>query len=521
MIKLLIAGSKNAFCDQLKEVIIAQKCNAKIVAIATTEEELLQKIEKNSPDLVLCDVKLSTGSSFGVIKKILKKGSKVRFAIVTEHRNFEHAREAVNLGIEKFLMMPVTNKAIVKLIQEVDEKVTLEKETEQKLKEHNLWKRERVLAALSVDKNLIPQNLKKYCEEIKHSLSKSPYVLFLIQTKNIEFVRNRLENIFEEESNYIGSFVGLNIVVGIQRFHSGASETRIRSSLKSFFGRFCELCNREKGNSIYVSISSILKSDADISVGFKECLTTQKLDFLYDDSSVPFYNDIAFLSESIAVPTLYNKKTMENMLVNEETTNMRRFFRALLNEIKKNRIYNTENIIDMYRNIAMDIIATRIHHSGDVIDVQKTLEKLMKAEKLIELNNQIEAYAISTVKVLHEIKIQKSLTPVNKAIYYIEQNYSRSDINLQGVSEFVGLAPAYFSRLFKKEVGCSFIQFLMEKRTEKAKNLLVNTNMKIYEVCTDVGYTDTRYFIKMFKNITGETPMQFKRGQYRKSNLDE
>ena len=145
----------------------------------------------------------------------------------------------------------------------------------------------------------------------------------------------------------------------------------------------------------------------------------------------------------------------------------------------------------------------------------------MKAEKLIELNNQIEAYAISTVKVLHEIKIQKSLTPVNKAIYYIEQNYSRSDINLQGVSEFVGLAPAYFSRLFKKEVGCSFIQFLMEKRTEKAKNLLVNTNMKIYEVCTDVGYTDTRYFIKMFKNITGETPMQFKRGQYRKSNLDE
>ena len=118
MIKLLIAGRKNAFCDQLKEVIIAQKCNAKIVAIATTEEELLQKIEKNSPDLVLCDVKLSSGSSFGVIKKILKKGSKVRFAIVTEHRNFAHAREAVHLGIDKFLMLPVTNKAIVKLIQE-------------------------------------------------------------------------------------------------------------------------------------------------------------------------------------------------------------------------------------------------------------------------------------------------------------------------------------------------------------------------------------------------------------------
>ena len=111
----------------------------------------------------------------------------------------------------------------------------------------------------------------------------------------------------------------------------------------------------------------------------------------------------------------------------------------------------------------------------------------------------LEEYAISTIQILHDIKMQKSLSPVNKAIYYIEQNY-KSDITLQSVSDFVGLAPAYFSRLFKQEVGKSFIQFVMEKRVELAKSLLLNSDMKIYEICNEVGYNDTRYFIKMFKS---------------------
>lgn len=519
--KLLIMGPENNFCHEIKDSTDWKKEGVKVVGTALTETDAMQKIEKYLPDLILTDIKLQTGTVLGTIRKARKKGHKIRFAIITEHRNYEYMREAANLGVERVLPFPITgNKAIARLVSDVREKVTKETDDERKLKEHDLWKKERVLATLCYTNKKVPEDIKKYCEELKQSLSGGQYVVFLVETNNPEMVKSKLETIFNEERNYIGSFIGVDIVAGIQRFHLGASETHVRSSLKNFFERFCELCKRDRGVTVSVNISSIFTSSADIAKGFKQCTATQSLHFLYDDMNVTFYDDMVSVIQNISVPELYDKSEMENMLRNEKTAEIHRFFRTLLNVIKTNRVYNADVISGFYRNMAMDIVQLRINLCDDVADIQKTFEKITVAGKLVELSKKIENFAVDTINVLHDMKLQKSLTPVNKAIYYIEQNY-RSDINLQGISDFVGLAPAYFSRLFKKEVGSSFIDFVMEKRVEKAKNLLAGTNMKIYEICQEVGYTDTRYFIKMFKGVTGMTPMQFKRSQYRKPIVEE
>ncbi len=519
--KLLIMGAENNFCHEIKDSTDWKKSGVKVVGTALTEAEALQKIEKYTPDLILTDARLQDGTVFSTIRKARKKGYKIRFALITEHRNFEYTREAANLGAERILSFPInSSKAIIHLVSDVKEKISKEIEDERKLKEHDLWKKERVLATLCYSNKKIPAELKKYCEEVKQILSGGQYVVFVVETNNPETVKNRLETIFNEERNYIGSFMGINVVAGIQRFHSGASEVHIRSSLRNFFVRFCELCKRDRGVTTSVNISSILTSSSDIAKGFKECTLTQRLHFLYDDMTVTFYDDMASVIANTSAPEMYDKNEIENMLRNEETGNIHRFFKALLSEIKKNPIYNADVVVGLYRNMAMDMVQLRVDLCHDITDIQAAFEKITAAEKIEELSKKIESFAVSIINVLHDIKLQKSLTPVNKAIYYIDQNY-RSDISLQGISDFVGLAPAYFSRLFKKEVGCSFIDYVMQKRTEKAKNLLAGTNMKIYEICQEVGYTDTRYFIKMFKGVTGMTPMQFKRSQYRKPMVEE
>lgn len=519
--KLLIMGADNNFCHEIKDSTDWKKSGAKVVGTALTENDALQKIEKYLPDLILTDAKLQSGTVFTVIRKARKKGFTVRFAIITEHRNFEYMQEAANLGAERVVTLPMSSsRTITRLVSDVQKKIAREVDEHQRLKEHEYWKKERVLATLCYSNKKIPVDLKKYCDEVKYLISGGQYVVFLIETNNPESVKNRLETIFNEERNYIGSFLGINAVAGIQRFHSGASETHVRSSLKNFFMRFCDLCKRDRGVTALVSISSILTLDNDIAKGFRQCVETQSLHFLYDDMTVTFYDDMVSAIENESVPELYDKGKIEDMLRDEELGSIRRFFRDLLNEIRKNPVYNAEVITRLYRNMAMDIVQMRIRLCNDVTDIQSTYGKIITAEKLTELSKKIENFALETISVLHDIKLQKSLTPVNKAIYYIEQNY-RSDISLQGISDFVGLAPAYFSRLFKKETGSSFIEYVMQKRAEKASHLLANTNMKIYEICQEVGYTDTRYFIKMFKNVTGMTPMQFKRAQYRKVTVEE
>lgn len=109
-----------------------------------------------------------------------------------------------------------------------------------------------------------------------------------------------------------------------------------------------------------------------------------------------------------------------------------------------------------------------------------------------------------------EAKKAEDNRPIRQAKQYIEENYSRS-LTLEEVSEMAGFAPGYFSTLFKKETGVTFLEFLQSVRMDAAKKLLVSGNEGMNVICEKVGYADVKYFTKCFIKYTGLKP-----GEYRK-----
>lgn len=103
---------------------------------------------------------------------------------------------------------------------------------------------------------------------------------------------------------------------------------------------------------------------------------------------------------------------------------------------------------------------------------------------------------------------------VNKAIDYIISNYTK-DVTLDDVASAVNLNPSYFSVYFKQSTGEKFIDYLINLRMERAKELLLNTDYKVSAICDMVGYNQRPYFHRIFKHNTGLTPSEF-RNKYRK-----
>jgi two-component system response regulator YesN len=93
---------------------------------------------------------------------------------------------------------------------------------------------------------------------------------------------------------------------------------------------------------------------------------------------------------------------------------------------------------------------------------------------------------------------------------YIRQHYGE-DITLQEIAERHHMSESHFSRLFKQQVGTSFLEYLTKVRVQKAKELLVKPKLKIYEVSLQVGYQDSRYFSQIYRKYTGETPTEFRK----------
>jgi YesN/AraC family two-component response regulator len=99
---------------------------------------------------------------------------------------------------------------------------------------------------------------------------------------------------------------------------------------------------------------------------------------------------------------------------------------------------------------------------------------------------------------------------VYKAVKYIKQNYHDAGLSLKKISKYTGLNSSHFSYLFSKEVGMSFKEYLIYIRMSRAKKLLKETNLKIYEICEKTGYRNTEHFSRAFKKFTGFCPRIYK-----------
>lgn len=124
---------------------------------------------------------------------------------------------------------------------------------------------------------------------------------------------------------------------------------------------------------------------------------------------------------------------------------------------------------------------------------------------IVELIRSIEKnYSIKEIQ-----KNQSYSFHVNKADQYISANYWKK-ITLDDVANYLDIDKCYFCSLYKKEKGKSFIQALNELRIEKSKSMLLEEDASIMDIALAVGFSNQNYFNSVFKNITGQTPTQYR-----------
>ncbi len=95
----------------------------------------------------------------------------------------------------------------------------------------------------------------------------------------------------------------------------------------------------------------------------------------------------------------------------------------------------------------------------------------------------------------------------------VKSHYHDSDLNLDTISQMLHISPSYFSRMFKKESGMTFIQFLTEVRMEKAMEYILETDLKNFEIAEKIGYAEANYFSYSFKKFYGQSPTAMRKNR--------
>jgi two-component system response regulator YesN len=139
---------------------------------------------------------------------------------------------------------------------------------------------------------------------------------------------------------------------------------------------------------------------------------------------------------------------------------------------------------------------------------------ILKIDTITEMREYLFGFVLNVIKSIKGARAKK----VNKVCYemieYIQKNIADPELSLSSVANKFYLNPSYLCRVFKQEIGQSFIEYLTKIRIEKAIELFKETDLRNYEVCEKIGVPDPNYFGKCFKKYTGISVSDFKKTQF-------
>ena len=455
-----------------------------IAAVAESGNEAFDMALKHQPDVVITDIKMPGMDGIELMKKVLEVSPYTNFVILTNYAEFSYAREAVTYGAKKYLLKSeLRGRDILSTLEEIYGEIQEKAGNKEKDCYSNGY-----LDIFDCYYNL---DNKEFLEDFWKRHGFRPGELFLVtafeQRDGVrqKEVMDRL--VGERKIHAIGPALKNRSIYLI--FQAGSGE-----ELTEAAEWFSEGCRREN---LGLMVSGHMgKGLASIMEAIEEAEKMLRYTFLLDTGYLRIEDAMELLPLDRASIKKNCQKILAGILYEGEEVIQEalvQWFQSLHGAPFADIQWVKEMCIQLVIRIE-EICAAHIpdfseEHHQDMDWTLKVCGGLCR-----NLVNRI--YSEDNFRYSQSVR---------DAIRYIHDNYNR-DISLNEVARYIYRSPEYLSRLFKSETGEKFSSYLMSYRLNKARDMLINTDMKIYEIAYAVGYTTPSYFSKMYRDFMGVGP---------------
>lgn len=194
--------------------------------------------------------------------------------------------------------------------------------------------------------------------------------------------------------------------------------------------------------------------------------------------------------------------------------NVQAYVDILLGVMDNQKLYHSKSMILEFMIMITEQVGKGLIKTDYLLFNSKDFKMIMSFEKKEDLVKMVTKYLkkiANNIYMLSNAKDYKSLSIIS-ATNYIKSHYNK-DISRDDVADAVNLNPSYFSKFFKEQMGESFVSYLRRIRLEEAKTILEKSQSSIKTISERLGYSDSKYFSKLFYNYTGYTPYEYRKAK--------
>lgn len=271
---------------------------------------------------------------------------------------------------------------------------------------------------------------------------------------------------------------------------------------------------KETGHSVSIGLSNYCGNIYKISESYEESFRALENIFIKGDNSVIVGNKANIFSDSIELDIT---KLIQNLIIeiikndkeNIEFLVSFYFEKLLKSNTKENLIKSTSLLLLS----EISLYFSNILKINNSVILSEYISKIIKENTSDGVRDLVLTNLLEYNTLLHKSNID--YIEISKA--YIDKYYMQN-LNIDKMAEIIGYSNSYFSRLFKKTEGVGFSIYLQKVRIEKSKELILNKDKSLYDISEEVGFDNYSYYSKIFKDIEGISPREYKK-LLRRSNL--
>lgn len=215
--------------------------------------------------------------------------------------------------------------------------------------------------------------------------------------------------------------------------------------------------------------------------------------------------DEAHLKNRTSEDAVIDREKFVRLVVSKDIGAARQYVEDLfINNMKKDASVDVLYQIAVRIALILQEIRSEYNLTGEGRGLSDVIDGIYQAEDLFSVKALFLSEITDIISWLNTENAQ--YTPVVRQIMAEVKKNFRNDMNLKTLAYKYHMNTSYLGQIFQKEVGCPFSQYLNNVRNDVAKRLILTTNMRINDVAKEVGYSDTSYFYRKFKQSYGVSP---------------
>lgn len=543
MLKIFLAEDEVIVRETIKRMIPWEDLGFELVGEAADGEMALPLLLRQKPDLLITDIKMPFMDGLTLAKVAKKEIPGLKVVILSGYDDFNYAKQAINIGVEDYLLKPITKNALIERLIEIRSRYEHEKTQKEYYekfhREMQAYEKNssRDFFEALVSGSMDMMEIYRRSEKLGLDIVAEAYNVLIFTMNCEEDFSGQREGYYEWEAEsleLLEEFFSENTSAMLFRCNifsygvliKGQKET-IEENTRSCVSEIQRILDRkEQKRQWFVAAGEPVERLSQIQKSYYSASRAFSQRYLYDEN-ILYYDEMASMEKKNvteddstylqkvdvnALNPVILQKFLSNGLLEETENFVKDYFYAIGQEPLESLVFR--NYVTLNVRFSVMSFLKEIGCDTRTLEQEDTEDVLSESSKSLE--NAI-AYAEKIISQAIALRDQnsgnKNRSILKTAVDFIDSHYMEEDMSLNKAANAANVSANHFSALFSQNMGQTFIEYLTNLRMNKAKEYLRCTSMRSSEIAGEIGYKDAHYFSYLFKKTQGMTPSDYRKAR--------